>query len=227
MKRADAIDLHHFALWQEEEPDNPREVEHRPWGSWEDFLRWRRDRIERPSLDLQADDALHEALANAALGLSGDLFADGFTFYPQDGIDLALPLLGAPCRASKQYGKLLVECEFDIVSAGTARIVKLLGTDLGESLAELCHESYLWRLVLDATGLDTFEFVFIEGWSPWNDAQLPESWENWERNPKDYMLSSISRITQHRYPELHDHCEDLAERYLEASGASPELVEEA
>ena len=164
-----------------------------------------------------ADEAFHAALREMKAGdEETDLSHGLFTFYTEDQFDLAIPQLGQGCEIEEDYGQLTVKGSVDIASAdGTKvlRVYRLIGRDLQDDLAERCFDSYFWRFALDATGYDTFEYVFIEAWAS-------------EQYPWDYMLSGSQIIRQHRYPQLGSDCANLAARYLEAAKFAPQLVTE-
>jgi len=182
--------------------------------TWEEYIRGRVAKRENPTLEEEAGVAFKDALLNLRVGDSVDEIVSGkFDFYCGLDFDAALPRLEGKGEFWKIYGDLAVFGEIDNVQDKTVRVYRLIGDELGDELAERCFDSYEWRVALDATGSDTFEYIFIEAWAspmaPWS-----------------YMLVATQTIRQHRYPDLASDCATLAVRYMEAAQSTPELIEQ-
>lgn len=200
------------------------------WGDhqnpWEAFVR----QLKAPSdlLDREATVAFKDAVRSMVAGDTSDELRSGnFEFYCQDGFELCLPELGPPrARWTRRYanGNLAILSPVDSLTGTVARYVQLIGRDVDVDLAEMAFDSYLWRFVLDATRADVFEHIFVEAFMELDHLRRAE--EEWAAYTGriSYMLCGMSTIRQHRYPRLHEDCEDAARKYDELARAMPDLI---
>ena len=199
MLTATADELANFQAWSEEaEP-------------WEEYLRGRA--LKQMSLDDEASAAFKDALRSMSLGQVDELVSGHFDFYCGDEFDIAIPQLGPAIALSKEYGGITVSVSVDVIAGKIVRLYRLIGRDLDDDLAERCFDSFLWRLCLDMTGADTFEYVFIEAWSS-------------QSAPLSYMLVGAQTIRQHRYPDLQTDCMRLGFKFSDVVKTCAELVSE-
>lgn len=177
---------------------------YRQWKNWqplfdgqdeptvEDLVRF--ITTDEPSEAMKAGTAFHKALEQALDGTHDEFEANGYRFILPSG-DLALPAT-RELRAYGQYGGLTVTGQVDGVDG---RIV----TD-HKTTAKFDPERYLngcqWKFYLDVFDANEFR---------WNVFVIKEL------EPLVYSVAAPQHLTAYRYPEMHGHCEALADDYLQ------------
>lgn len=157
------------------------------------------DLIERlttfqPTENMLAGTAFHKALEVAKPGEYDRLHANGYTFIMPDG-EIELPPI-RELRAYGNYGPLQVTGCVDILKAKRVRDHKTTG----RFDAERYLTGYQWRYYLDLLDADVFEW---------------DVYEIRELEPRVYEVADPQRLTQYRYPGLHDDCARLAAQFYE------------
>lgn len=148
---------------------------------------------DEPTEAMKAGTAFHRAMELAADGSHESFEANGYRFLLPDA-ELTLPGI-REMRAFGCYGALTVTGQVDAVEGKVVIDHK--------TTAKFDPERYLngcqWKFYLDLFEANEFR---------WNVFVLKELEE------KTYSVAAPQTVRAFRYPEMHDHCEDLAADYL-------------
>jgi hypothetical protein len=149
---------------------------------------------------MRVGTAFHKALEVAVDGVAPELSANGYTFrfVPDADMAIELPVL-REIRAARTYevdgGPITISGCADGVTG--RRVGDYKSTERFD--AERYMAGYQWRLYLDIFALDVFR---------WDIFELAET-----DDPKVWLVKSLHRLEQYRYPRLHDDCRALVTRF--------------
>lgn len=149
---------------------------------------------DEPSEAMLAGTAFHKAMELAQDGSHDEFEANGYRFILPD-VEISLPEI-REMRAYGEYGGLTVTGQVDGVEGKIVIDHKTTSRfDPDRYLA-----GYQWRFYLDLFGADEF------CWFIWVIKELEE---------KVYSVAAPQVLRASRYPEMHDHCAELAAEYLD------------
>ncbi len=177
---------------------------YRKWKSWsplyegeeeptvDDLVRF--ITVDQPTEAMLAGTAFHKAIELAADGEYSDFEALGYKFHMPDDATVELPPV-RELRGYAVYGDLTVSGQCDGLSAGYVVDHKTTKRFDAERYLNGCQ----WKFYLEIFKLDAFR---------WNIFEIKEVGE------KEYSVSAPHILTAYRYPEMPDHCAELAADYL-------------
>lgn len=187
---------------------------------WDWFVNKDRGESDR----MKAGTALHDALENAPEGDIAELRSGDYIFVFQCDCLIALPKI-KEFRRTRQYGDLIVSGKCDSLDGKRITDYKLIIDHQVEG--EQYMDSYQWRFYLDIFDADVFDYLIFEAHEEPNhhpefEPQGAAEQEEW--TPRRIItIRDIHKITQFRYPELHQDCTNLAAEFYDAAQLSPDL----
>ncbi|MDE2099419.1 MAG: hypothetical protein KGL39_19360 [Patescibacteria group bacterium] len=140
--------------------------------------------------------AFHKFLELANEGKYDKANLDGYTFAFAGDFEVYLPVV-REWRKDKDYGGITVTGKLDCIEGRTIYDSKT--TERFD--AEKYLDSWQWRFYLDIFDADQFT------WLVWEMNELEE--------PQSYGVHHLHRLTQYRYPSMHEDCRQLAQEYRE------------
>jgi hypothetical protein len=168
---------------------------------WDWFLSKDRGENER----MAAGTALHAWMEKASAGEFDEGRVGDYIFVFD--CDAALNLVKVKeQRSFRDYGDLRVTGKVDAIEGGRITDYKLIINHQVEG--EQYMDSYQWRYYLDIFGAHAFDYVIFEAHQEADDI---------------FRIKDVHKITQYRYPELHQDCANLAAEFLAAAQQSQEL----
>lgn len=169
---------------------------------WDWFLSKDRGGNER----MAAGTALHAWLEKSATGEFDEGRVGDYIFVFDCDASLNLVKVKEQ-RSFRDYGDLRVTGKVDAIEAGRITDYKLIIDHQVEG--EQYMDSYQWRYYLDIFGANAFDYVIFEAHRQGDDDIL--------------HIKDVHKITQYRYPDLHQDCANLAAEFLAAAEQSHEL----
>ncbi|TJU85611.1 MAG: hypothetical protein E5Y10_24640 [Mesorhizobium sp.] len=176
---------------------------YRQWKNWQPLFEGQEEptiedlvrfiTVDEPSEAMKAGTAFHKAIETAGDGSHDAFEANGYRFILPDA-DLALPTT-REMRAFGNYGALNVTGQVDAVEGRIVTDHKTTGKFDPERYLNGCQ----WKFYLDIFDANEFR---------WNVFVLKEL------EPQTYAVAAPQSLTAYRYPEMHEHCEELAADYL-------------
>lgn len=167
---------------------------------WDWFVNKDRGESDR----MKAGTALHDALENAPEGDIAELRSGDYIFVFQCDCLIALPKI-KEFRRTRQYGDLIVSGKCDSLDGKRITDYKLIIDHQVEG--EQYMDSYQWRFYLDIFDADVFDYLIFQA----------------HEDRGIFYIEDIHKITQFRYPELHQDCANLAAEFYDAALLSPDL----
>lgn len=149
--------------------------------------------VDEPSEAMKAGTAFHAALELAQNGAHDAFEVNGYRFILPDA-ELSLPPI-REMRAYGEYGGLTVTGQVDAVEGRSVTDHKTTGRFDPERYLNGCQ----WKFYLDLFEADEFR---------WNIFEIKEV------EPLVYRVSAPHVLKAYRYPEMHQHCAELAADYL-------------
>lgn len=150
--------------------------------------------VDSPSEAMMAGTAFHKAVELAEIGEHSTLEALGHKFHIPSDASIEIPAI-KELRGYAQYGGLMVSGQCDGLSSG--RVIDHKTTKRFD--AERYLNGCQWKFYLEIFKLDAFQ---------WNVFEIKEVDE------KEYTVSAPHILTAYRYPEMSEHCSELAAEYL-------------